>query len=177
MGYFLAQSRNGRIKNGHRRFVFIFKICDLPELGTPCRKIRILNLALQQLVLTNSICSNCKYMVFVRVTPARLAVALRLAKQCLEEDLGHRWTQLDEDSYISVLRIFETPILAITGGLPRGTFQFIFSQCSVMLSVIWTNLLYILEISLYLRATSKATASTLVSRCLTCSSSCWHSPP
>ena len=42
--------------------------------------------------------------MFVRVTPARLAVALRLAKQCLEEDLGHRWTQLDEDFYISVLR-------------------------------------------------------------------------
>jgi hypothetical protein len=43
-------------------------------------------------------------MVFVRATPARLAVALRLAKLLLEEDLGHRWTQEDEDWYISVIR-------------------------------------------------------------------------
>jgi hypothetical protein len=58
-GSFLAQSRNGRIKNGHRKFLFIFKICYSPELGATYRKIRILNLALQQLVLTSSICSNC----------------------------------------------------------------------------------------------------------------------
>ena len=42
--------------------------------------------------------------MYVRATPARLAVALRLAKQCLEEDRGHRWTQHDEDWYISVVR-------------------------------------------------------------------------
>jgi hypothetical protein len=42
--------------------------------------------------------------MYVRATPARLATALRLAKQCLEEDRGHRWTQQDEDWYVSVVR-------------------------------------------------------------------------
>ena len=39
----------------------------------------------------------------MRTTPARLASALRLAKQSLEETNRHRWTQEDQDLYISTL--------------------------------------------------------------------------
>ena len=39
----------------------------------------------------------------MRVTPARLDSALRLAKQSLEETNRHRWTQEDQDLYISTL--------------------------------------------------------------------------
>jgi hypothetical protein len=39
----------------------------------------------------------------MRTTPARLASALRLAKQSLEETNRHRWTHDDQDCYISTL--------------------------------------------------------------------------
>ena len=41
--------------------------------------------------------------VSMRTTSARLAAALWLAKQALEDEHRHRWTQHDEDWYISVL--------------------------------------------------------------------------
>jgi hypothetical protein len=46
---------------------------------------------------------NARQHFRMRVTPARLDSALRLAKQSLEETNRHLWTQEDQDLYISTL--------------------------------------------------------------------------